>query len=425
MKTITEFSGILLQQAAAAQQAFLAAHPPVEEPADKPTSPAEPAAEAAPPADTSEEAVAEPQSEEAPVAQEGVSTEADTGSEPAEDSASEPAAETAAPDLGIGPEAEAVAAATNVQGERLSRLMEALSVVGKRAAGVRLVRVLSGDKAPANAQKKGDFYYVADMMPRPESRRDRDSRGDDRRGRDRDGGGGRGRGPGGPGGGGGRGPGGPGGSGRGGPGGSTGFGGRGGGFNALGRDADLPRGEMAKGGEGWMLTRAPEERRGGNRGPVDPTRREQPARPPRTPRFDGRGPRPTGDRPAGDRSPGGRPPRGDRPPMGDRPQGGERPRFGGRPRDPAAGDGQRAQGPGPSGERPPRPQGPGPGGPPRPRRNGGDDQRRGQGWSGPVRRRGGWDEPMVVEASPATSAAPPPPQPEAAPAVESAEGEKK
>jgi hypothetical protein len=188
----------------------------------------------------------------------------------------------------------------------------------------------------------------------------------------------------------------------------------------------LPRGEMAKGGEGWMLTRAPEERRGGNRGPVDPTRREQPARPPRTPRFDGRGPRPTGDRPAGDRSAGGRPPRGDRPPMGDRPQGGERPRFGGRPRDPAAGDGQRAQGPGPSGERPPRPQGPGPGGPPRPRRNGGDDQRRGQGWSGPVRRRGGWDEPMVVETSPAPIAAlPPPPQPEAAPVVESAEGEKK
>ncbi len=89
-----------------------------------------------------------------------------------------------------------MAAAMHIQGDRLSRLMEALAVAGKRAAGVRLVRVLSGDKPPANAQKKGDFYYVLDMMPRPEARRDADSRGDDRRGRDRDGRGG-GRGPGG------------------------------------------------------------------------------------------------------------------------------------------------------------------------------------------------------------------------------------
>jgi 23S rRNA pseudouridine2605 synthase len=171
-----------------------------------------------------------------------------------------------------------------------------------------------------------------------------------------------------------------------------------------------------------MLTRAPEERRGGNRGPVDPTRREQPARPPRAPRFDGRGPRPSGDRPAGDRSPGGRPPRGDRPPMGDRPPSGERPRFGGRPRDPAGGGEVRAQAPVPGNQ---ATHALGPGGPPRPRRNGGDDQRRGQGWSGPVRRRGGWDEPMVVEASPAADIVPPPPQTEPAPAVESAEGEKK
>jgi hypothetical protein len=424
MKTITEFSGILLQQAAGAQQAFLAAHPPVEEPAAEPPPAAEPTAEVAPAADTPEEAAAQPQSEEASAAQEVAPTEPETGSEPAGDPASEPAAETAAPDLGTGPEAEAVGAATGIQGDRLSRLMEALAVVGKRAAGVRLVRVLSGDKPPANAQKKGEFYYVVDMMPRPESRRDADFRGRDRDGRDRDGrgGGGRGRGPGGPGGGGGRGPGGPGGGGRGGPGGSTGFGGRGGGFSALGRDADLPRGELAKGGEGWMLTRAPEERRGGNREQVDPTRREQPARPPRAPRFDGRGPRPSGDRPAGDRSPGGRPPRGDRPPMGDRPPSGERPRFGGRPRDPAGGDGVRAQAPGPGNQ---AARAPGPGGPPHPRRNGGDDQRRGQGWSGPVRRRGGWDEPMVVETSPAADTVPPPPQVETAPAVESAEGEKK
>ena len=70
MKTITEFSGILLQQAAGAQQAFLAAHPPVEEPAAEPPPAAEPTAEVAPAADTPEEAAAQPQSEEASAAQE-------------------------------------------------------------------------------------------------------------------------------------------------------------------------------------------------------------------------------------------------------------------------------------------------------------------------------------------------------------------
>ena len=433
MKTITEFSGILLRQAAEAQQAFRAAHPQAEEQPAEPKAATQPAAEAGPAADMPEEPVVETPAEAGPAAQDDVSAAGDAGSEPASEPAAEPAVEAAAPDLGTGPEAEAVAEAMHIQGDWLSRLMEALAVVGKRAAGVRLVRVLSGDSPPANAQKKGDFYYVVDAMPRPESRREADSRGDDRRGRDWDGRGG-GRGPGGPGGGG-RGPGGPGGGGRGpgGPGGGgrgpAGFGGRGGGFNALARDADLPRGDLAKGGEGWMLTRAPDERRGGNRGPVDPTRREQPGRPPRSPRFDGRGPRPSGERPAGDRSPGGRPPRGDRPSFGDRPPVGDRPRFGDRPR--AGGEGVRTQAPGPGSEatRAPRP-----GGEQRPRRNAGDDQRRGQGWSAPVRRRGGWDEPIVVEANsaPDTVAQPPHPEPAPAPpemapgpAADSTEGEKK
>ena len=439
MKTITEFSGILLRQAAEAQQAFRAAHPQANEHPTEPAAEAVPAAEtpgqtaveAAAAAETPEQAAAETPAETDPAAQDVASAETGTGSEPANNSAPEPAVETAAPDLGTGPEAEAVAATMHIEGDRLSRLMEALAVAGKRASGVRLVRVLSGDKPPANAQKKGDFYYVLDMMPRPESRRDADSRGDDRRGRgggrDRDSRGG-GRGPGG-GPGGGRGPG-------GGPGGG-GRGGRAGGFDALGRDADLPRGEMAKGGEGWMLTRAPEERRGGNRGPVDPTRREQPSRPPRGPRFDGRGPGPSGDRPAGDHSPGGRPPRGARPPFGDRPPRPDRPLFGDRPPRPdrpdqsrgsAGGEGLRGPGPG---REVARAQSPRPSGEQRPYRSGGDDNRRGQGWSAPMRRRGGWDDPPVVEAISAAGTVPQPepapavPEIASAPALEAAEGEKK
>jgi len=406
MKTITEFSGILLRQAAEAQQAYRAAHPQAETAPPEVTTERAPEAQAEAATPTDETVGDAPPAAEA-AADDGAAAVAESGGESAGDTAAEPAAEAPALDLGTGPEAEAVGAAMQILGDRLSRLMEALAVAGRRASGVRLVRVLSGENPPANAQKKGDFYYVLDMMPRPESRRDADSRGDDRRGRgggrDRDSRGGGGRGPGGPGGAG-RGPGGgPGGGGGRGPGGAGGRGGRAGGFDALGRDADLPRGEMAKGGEGWMLTRAPDERRGGNRDQVDPTRREQPGRPPRAPRFDDRGARPTGDRPGGDRSAGARPPRGDRPaPRTDRPD---------RPRGPAGGPGFRAQGPRPGNEAP-RGQGPRPGGEQRPPRNGGDDHRRGQGWTAPVRRRGGWDEPMVVEASPAPGAttAPPPPQ---------------
>jgi len=105
----------------------------------------------------------------------------------------EPVAEVApaAPELGTGPEAEAVGAELQVQGDRLSRLMEALDVVGNRSAQVRLVRVLQGEDAPSGAQKRGDFYYAVDLMPRPQSqqRDGGDSRGGDQRrgqgGRDR------------------------------------------------------------------------------------------------------------------------------------------------------------------------------------------------------------------------------------------------
>jgi hypothetical protein len=130
MKTITEFSGILLRQAAEAQQAFRAAHPQVEEKPAEPAAIAEPAAEAAPAGDTLEELAAEPQAEAASAAQDVAPAAAEASGEPASAPAPEPAVETAAPDLGTGPEAEAVAEAMHIQGDRLSRLMEALAVAG-------------------------------------------------------------------------------------------------------------------------------------------------------------------------------------------------------------------------------------------------------------------------------------------------------
>ena len=55
-----------------------------------------------------------------------------------------------------------------LSGDRLTRLVEALDVVGNRVDNVRLVRVLSGEDPPPNAKKQGDFYYLVDLMPRRE-----------------------------------------------------------------------------------------------------------------------------------------------------------------------------------------------------------------------------------------------------------------
>jgi hypothetical protein len=71
--------------------------------------------------------------------------------------------------------------------------MEALDVVGRRVAQVRLVRVIQGETAPAGAQKRGEFFYLVDLTPRPQSmqRDSSDSRDGERRrgsgGRDRGG----------------------------------------------------------------------------------------------------------------------------------------------------------------------------------------------------------------------------------------------
>lgn len=108
MKTLTEFSGTLLRAAAELRRKHREAHP----------SEAEPAADA-------------------------------------------PAAER-----------QAVGEAMKIDGDRLSRLMEALEVVGESIAGVRLLRVLSGEQPPPGGVKIGDFYFVVDLIPAAPARRE-------------------------------------------------------------------------------------------------------------------------------------------------------------------------------------------------------------------------------------------------------------
>ena len=403
MKTITEFSGILLQRAAEAQQAYRATHPQPVTPVIEEVPP--------PPAATVEgssagsegssagsveasAAGADVVASEQPSAGTAVNDAAGTSEGSAEAATGEQAAEAtvAEPALGSGPEAEAVGAALQVQGDRLTRLMEALDVVGRRVAQVRLVRVVQGESAPSGAQKRGEFFYLIDLMPRPQSMQQDsfDSRDGDRRrgpgGRDRGGRPGGNRGPGGAGGGGG----------------APGSGGkfsldRPSGRDGGGREA---RGETPRAGAGWMLGRPQES--GHVYAEDRNTQARTDRRPPREPRFDNRGPRP---------------PMGDRPPRGPQPQGaagapgarpsprgegmGDRPSFGPRPADGGARPGPRQPGNGGRGFGPRRPDG----------GNGRPDGGNGRGsteqnWSG--RRRGGWDEPAVPELTdaPVTAAMP-------------------
>jgi hypothetical protein len=60
---------------------------------------------------------------------------------------------------------EAVAKATGTKEDRLSRLRDALKVVGGKAERVRLVRVFAGDEAVPGATKIGEHQYTVDLMP--------------------------------------------------------------------------------------------------------------------------------------------------------------------------------------------------------------------------------------------------------------------
>ena len=50
-------------------------------------------------------------------------------------------------------------------------------MIRDRADNVRLVRVMSGEDPPPGAKKQGDFYYLVDLMPRGEPRRNDRGRG--------------------------------------------------------------------------------------------------------------------------------------------------------------------------------------------------------------------------------------------------------
>jgi translation initiation factor IF-2 len=60
---------------------------------------------------------------------------------------------------------EAVSKATGTKEERLSRLRDALKVVGGKAERVRLVRVFAGEEPVPGATKIGEHQYTVDLMP--------------------------------------------------------------------------------------------------------------------------------------------------------------------------------------------------------------------------------------------------------------------
>ena len=147
------------------------------------------------------------------------------------------AAPTEAVPPASGPDVDAIAAALNVSGDRLARLMDALAVAGKRMRpGRAWCACIVAQDPPPGAEKRGEFYFVVDMIPKGGAPARDDKRRDGPR-RDRGGPGG----GGGGGGGGGRPGGGPGGA-KGGKGG--GLGGKGGGG---GRSDGPPRGAAGGG----------------------------------------------------------------------------------------------------------------------------------------------------------------------------------
>lgn len=179
MKTLTEFSTLMLRKAAQARATVPAAHvPPVAsntasaEAADTTVDEAssEPAAEAqlvAPDAESDAAAATDARSEVAVSSQ-----DADAQAAPSDDSdgAAEPASEASGEpsrDFTSDPAVTAVAAACGVQPDRAVRLLEALDIVGRDIDRVRLVRVYQGEKGPHNAVSRGEFHYVIDRVVGP------------------------------------------------------------------------------------------------------------------------------------------------------------------------------------------------------------------------------------------------------------------
>ncbi len=148
MKTLTEFTGSLIRMGAKA-----VAEAQRSLPKDEPAAAPAPAAEAPP---------AEPKAEEAKPAEatEAKPAEAAEAAEakPAEAKPAESEAVKAALD-------EAVAKATGLSGDRLSRLREALKAAGRRTEDVRLVRVFGPEEPVPGAKTVGGFQYIVEFMP--------------------------------------------------------------------------------------------------------------------------------------------------------------------------------------------------------------------------------------------------------------------
>src|SRR5262245_59514110 len=246
MKTLTEFSPLVLRNAAAAREAAGGTSVPgpalaVPVPAVATEGSGSEAAQASgsEAADVSGSEAAQASGSEAAQASGSEAAEV-SGSEAAEVSGSEAAEATQAPPAVEDPAIAAIATALGVQPDRAARLIEALDIIGDRLDEVRLVRVFQGEKGPHGAVSRGEFHYVIDRVAGGPRMRDdrRGGRGERRGDRDK----------------------------------PRGLGSlKAGGEKQERKEDERPgRGEMPRAGIGWQLTAAPRDfgGRGRGRGPA-------------------------------------------------------------------------------------------------------------------------------------------------------------
>lgn len=160
MKVLTEFSGTIIRLAAKAASEARSTLPPEPEPVVE-----APAAEAA--AETTEATEATAAETPAETADAPAEATADaTDAAPAEEAAEKPAAPAVDSDATKAILEEAIGKETNISGDRLVRLREALEAVGSKTADVRLVRVYSDESPLQGAKTIGTHQYVVDLMPK-------------------------------------------------------------------------------------------------------------------------------------------------------------------------------------------------------------------------------------------------------------------
>jgi translation initiation factor IF-2 len=148
MKTLTELSGTTLRQAAAAIAAAKRSLPREEPAAFTPAVLVAPAEVVAPLAEG-----------EAPPA-----AAVEASPPPAPTPPARPVEETESEEVKAMFDA-AVAAATGLSGDRLSRLRDAVKVVGRQIDDVRLVRVFGPEEPVPGAKTVNGFQYLVDVAP--------------------------------------------------------------------------------------------------------------------------------------------------------------------------------------------------------------------------------------------------------------------